>query len=370
MGSPQALDIEGLSAPISEESPVGADLRADTSPTSLYYLIKDARNRARADERKLEEDPDNADTRPDWKPVYEQSLKALKQTSKDLEVAAYLVEAVVRSHSLAGLRDGLILIRTLCEKYWDQGLYPMPDEDGIETRVFPLTGLNGAGAPGTLVAPIERVEITASPSTGKFAYFQYRDARNVAALPPDQQERKFEQGSISVDTFERAVAETPADFYQNLLDDVHACVDEFYKLTEFLDDKCGSQTPPTTNIRNALQELQEAIERIAKEKIFVPSDEGAADGGAGTTAAADGGSTGPGVAVGSIRTREDALRTLSLAAEFFRRTEPHTPLSFALDQVVRWGRMPLPALLSELIPDTTARDQLFRMVGISQPEEQ
>lgn len=370
MGSPQTLDIEGLTAPISEGSPAGVDLRADSSPNSLYYLIKDARNRARADERKLEEDP-GSDVRPDWKPVLEQATKALKETTKDLEVAAYLVEALVRSKSLAGLRDGFILIRTLCEKFWDAGLFPMPDEDGIETRVFPLTGLNGAGATGTLIFPIERVQITASSGTGRFAYFQYRDARNVAALPPDQQERKYEQGSISVETFERAVAETSAEFYQTLLDDIQACSAEFYKLTELLDEKCGSQSPPTTNIRNVIQEVQEAIERIAKDKIPVSGADTTAEGGAEDAGsdAAPAAAAGPSITVGAIRSREDALRTLSLAAEYFRRTEPHTPISFALDQVVRWGRMPLPALLSELIPDAAARDQLFRMVGISQPEE-
>jgi type VI secretion system protein ImpA len=51
-------------------------------------------------------------------------------------------------------------------------------------------------------------------------------------------------------------------------------------------------------------------------------------------------------------------------AEFFRRTEPHTVLSYALEQVVRWGRMPLPALLRELIPDDGSRQQLFKQVGI------
>jgi hypothetical protein len=40
---------------------------------------------------------------------------------------------------------------------------------------------------------------------------------------------------------------------------------------------------------------------------------------------------------------------------------------YGLEQVVRWGNMPLPALLGELIPDESPRHQLFRQVGIRPP---
>ena len=62
-----------------------------------------------------------------------------------------------------------------------------------------------------------------------------------------------------------------------------------------------------------------------------------------------------------LRDREDAFRTLLKVAEFFRRTEPHTVLSYTLEQLVRWGRMPLPELLVELIPEDSVR--LDRLEG-------
>jgi type VI secretion system protein ImpA len=68
--------------------------------------------------------------------------------------------------------------------------------------------------------------------------------------------------------------------------------------------------------------------------------------------------------VDAIRTREDAFKHLLKVAEFFRRTEPHTVIAFAIEQVVRWGRMPLPDLLTELIPEEAARKNLFKQVGI------
>jgi predicted component of type VI protein secretion system len=68
------------------------------------------------------------------------------------------------------------------------------------------------------------------------------------------------------------------------------------------------------------------------------------------------------------RTREDAFRDLLEIADFFRRTEPHTVVSYALEQIVRWGRMSLPELLAELIPEEPSRKNLFKQVGIKSPE--
>jgi len=72
-------------------------------------------------------------------------------------------------------------------------------------------------------------------------------------------------------------------------------------------------------------------------------------------------------ASGPIRNREAAFQSLLQVAEFFKRTEPHSPISYALEQAVRWGRMPLPDLLTELIPEEAARLQLFKLVGITPP---
>ena len=40
--------------------------------------------------------------------------------------------------------------------------------------------------------------------------------------------------------------------------------------------------------------------------------------------------------------QEDAFRVLTSVADYFRRTEPHSPISFLLERAVRWGRLPLP----------------------------
>jgi type VI secretion system protein ImpA len=51
-------------------------------------------------------------------------------------------------------------------------------------------------------------------------------------------------------------------------------------------------------------------------------------------------------------------------ASFFRRAEPHSPISYTIDEIVRRGRMPLSDLLTEVLPDETARHDVLRRLGI------
>jgi hypothetical protein len=166
MASPAVLDFDRLLAPISGAQATGQDLRMDASPGSLYYAIKDARNRARALERQMVTAEDRtAVPPPDWKPVIEKGVQALAEKTKDLEIVAYMAEALVRRAGFAGLRDAFRLARELVEQHWD-GLYPAPDEDGIATRVAPLVGLNGEESEGTLLAPIQQVPRVTPPAPG------------------------------------------------------------------------------------------------------------------------------------------------------------------------------------------------------------
>ncbi len=69
-----------------------------------------------------------------------------------------------------------------------------------------------------------------------------------------------------------------------------------------------------------------------------------------------------------IRNREDALDRLKKVADYFREHEPQSIIPYALEQVATWGKMSLPELLSELIPEEGPRKNVFKQVGIKPPE--
>jgi type VI secretion system protein ImpA len=58
------------------------------------------------------------------------------------------------------------------------------------------------------------------------------------------------------------------------------------------------------------------------------------------------------------------LRELERIADFFRRTEPHSPLAYTLEEAVRRGRLSWPELLAEVVPDDKVRSGMLVMLGI------
>jgi type VI secretion system protein ImpA len=369
MASAEVLDFAKLLAAIPHGKAAGVDLRLDPSPSSSYYAVKDARNAARAAERQLVHDGEEPAAQADWRPVLQLGTKALAEQTKDLEITAYLIEALVRLHGFAGLRDGFRLARELVEQFWD-GLYPLPDEDGLESRVAPLTGLNGDDAEGTLLVPITRVSITEATSIGKLNCTHYQQAVALGKLADAKlRAQKIDEGALSLDAFQKAVGESSAAFYGNLVEDLNQCRDEFAKLGAALDARCDGRAPPSSQIRNALESCLDLIKDVARAKLAAAlpqSVEAAATKGEAAPASRDNGQTGE--TVGVIRNREDAFRHLLRIAEYFQRSEPHSIVRYALEQVVRWGRTPLPDLLAELIPDDSPRNALFKQVGIKVAE--
>ncbi|MEY4588685.1 MAG: hypothetical protein RL497_761, partial [Pseudomonadota bacterium] len=66
----------------------------------------------------------------------------------------------------------------------------------------------------------------------------------------------------------------------------------------------------------------------------------------------------------ALANREQAFKQLTEIAEFFRKTEPHSPVSYMLEKAVRWGNMPLHELMQELINDETTRNRYSELTGV------
>src|SRR5262249_8842136 len=150
--------------------------------------------------------------KPDWKPVLEHGGKALAEKTKDLEIAAYLIEALLRLHGFAGLRDGFRLARELIGKYWGK-LHPLPDEEGIATRVTALAPVLRAEGRVSLLIPIARVPLTeaASPA-GRLTLDHYQKALKLNQIAdPKLKQRQIEQGAVSLETFQQAVDESSVE---------------------------------------------------------------------------------------------------------------------------------------------------------------
>ncbi len=382
MSSPPVLDLETLLAPIAEDQPTGADIRDDASPTSPYYALKDARNAARAAERQVVEagDDEGGGLAREWRDILAQGPEVLTTRAKDLEVCAWLIEALVRAEGFAGLRDGCALVTGLVERYWDD-LHPMPDEDGLEMRLAALAGLNGEGADGTLIMPLRKVPLVAG-NDEVMAHWHFEQASELAKVADEERrQRRIDEGAVTMDRIEAAAAETPAAFVITTLADLEEAEAAFKAMIAALDDKAGPEAPPGGTIRATLDAVKDTLTFLGRDKLAADGDGApAADPAAPAPAGAGGGGVAPGaeggaitvarpaVQAGAIASREDAFRELLKIAKFFRESEPHSPLSYTLEELVRRGRMALPELLEELIKDEEARKLFYVTAGLKPPE--
>ncbi|MCX6632752.1 MAG: type VI secretion system ImpA family N-terminal domain-containing protein, partial [Candidatus Solibacter sp.] len=103
-------DLEQLLlAPLPGNSPAGEDLRWDEA----FTLIKEAR---RTDDPG-DLWPGSKQKVADWQEVRRLCTEALATRSKDLQLAAWLAEALVHDRGFEGMASGLGLIYALMDRY-------------------------------------------------------------------------------------------------------------------------------------------------------------------------------------------------------------------------------------------------------------
>ncbi len=367
MPSAEVLDFAKLLAAIPGNNPAGSDLRADKSPVSDYQTIRDARKAASDSERRIDQGDDTAGS-PDWRAVLERGTKVLTEKSKDLEITAYLIEALVRLHGFAGLRDGFRLARELVERFWN-GLHPPPEDSDTETRFSHILWLNGIDKPGTLIVPVRKIPLTGQTSLGRFNLAHQQQALSLNKMTDAKlRQKKIDEGLVTLEMLQKAVSETPSKFYADMVEDITQGREEFRRFGAALIEKSGYD-PSSSELNGVLESYLDVVKDLARDKLpkapvpssTPPPSEGAPQGQPipPTAQVVD-----PSV----IKDRNDALDRLVKIARYFREHEPQSIIPFALEQVVNWGKMPLPELLVELIPEEGPRKGLFRQVGIKPPE--
>ena len=366
---PDGFDLAALLEPIPGEVPQGVDIREDFSSQSPYNRLRDARSDARDAEKMIDNgDPNAGDPAPMWRTVREIGLKTLKETAKDLEVAAWVTEAYVRSHGLAGLYAGASLIKGLADQYWD-GLFPLPDDFGIETRVAPVTGLNGRDGGGSLIQPLYKLHFFDRPDGTPVTFFMYQSSEQLASLPPERRDARIKAGAIPWEDMEKEARTAGAAALGRLRDEATAALEAWEAMAASLDEKASEDPPSTSHVRDMLRQIHAAAIRYA------PAPEAAAEA-AGAEAVAVAGEpaadvAGPAGFSAAARTvsRDDALRTLETIATFFRRTEPASPLAYTLDDAIRRAKLTWPELLEEVVPDVSVRQAILTSLGIRPASE-
>lgn len=347
----EELDLAAMLAPLPGNSPTGTDPREDLAPDALYFRLRDARTEARAAERRADAADDTASA--EWGPVRRMAVELLKTRAKDLEVAVWLAEALLRTDDLAGLAAGFELMVGLVERWWDD-LHPMPDDEGLARRLAPIAGLNGEGAEGLLIQPLRKVPLFDMPTGETIGLWQYQQSAELLTISDTERKRqRLNAGVIPFEDVERGARAASARMGE-MRQAASRALAAWGELDMLLADLTERDGPPMGRVRQILMEIAEVADQYASPEMA----------GIVTTEPVVGNAAPATTFTGSVLTREDALRVLDEVAEFFRRTEPHSPLAYTLREAVRRGRLTWPELLEEIVPDNDSRAAILSSLGI------
>lgn len=350
---------DDLLNPIAGDNPAGADLRYDP----VYEKIKEAR---REDDDAPQGEWQHARKVADWPLVIKLAGDALATRSKDLQLAAWLGEAMLRREGFGSFRATLDVTRGLLDKYWET-VYPEVEDGDLEMRAAPLEWMGLK-----LEIPVKMAAINRAGHT----YLQYAEARSIGTeqeADGDSAKRTKREEAIAarkptIEEFDKAFADTPKAFVKQLASDVAGTIESLQALDDFSRDKFGDAAPSFLKLRDVLQEEQRVVGQLLARKLEQDPDPveaapvavaGAAD--ASGTAL---GTPGDGARVLSAEPvdRNDAASRVISAARFLRRTEPLSPASYLMLRALRWGELraagsnPDPKLLEA--PTTQMRTQL------------
>ena len=344
--NPALFNAAELLAPVSADRPCGDDL----AYSSEFDAIEAARL---ADDPTLDQGEwKTALKTADWPFVAATCASLIRLRSKDLKLAVWLTEASAKTGALRGMGDALLLVAALCERYWD-GLYPLPDEGSFEQRV---------GYLGLLEARVRQLTREVKLTEGRASAFSLAEVAGARL-----------RGAEAIKDVESAKMATSRDFFQALLDDSAHCLAAIAELRRVTDDRLGEDGPGFKDARDALEDVIRFARPGACDPA-VPDETGAGETGAeadvGNGAAALARTAPrrlqpqPQGAGGAPQTRVQAIAQLRAVAQYFRHTEPHSPVAYLAELAAQWGEQSLHVWLRGVVKDPAVCAQLEEMLGV------
>ncbi len=348
------LDINTLLMPLAGNSGTGDDLTF--SPE--FDAIQEAR---RADDATLDQGEWITTIKEaDWQQVIGLSTNLIATRSKDLRLGMWLTEALGKQHGFAGLTQGLQLMGGLCQQYWSD-VHPAPEEGDQELRIGSLTWLLSRLAQLFREIPITNSADLRYSTQDHDAALQL--SRQVANNPNEA--AALTAGKLTLEQFQKAQQGTAKSFYQQLWQDVNLCQQQLYEFEKVVDTQLGNDGPGFANTKTSLTHVMALIEHCAVATGAINKKAAASkpDNSPASAVNAVANSTGNHVQ-GPIDSREHALARLNEVADFFRRTEPHSPVAYLVTKAVHWGNMPLHVWLRSVVKDPASLSHLEEMLGM------
>ena len=362
---------EDILAPIAGENPSGVDIRYDTN-LLLYDKIKEAR---RQDDDLAQGEWQHERKVADFALVINLTQEGLATKAKDLQLAAWLTEALLQKEGFSGLGQGFLLCHGLISRFWD-GLYPPLEDGDAELRAAPLDWVGTA-----LEEPLKHTPLVRAG----YDWYKFKESKLVGYeehaqtdLEKKARAKMIAEGKLTPEAFDKAFVETPKAFYLQSEKDLDACLNALRSLDELSREKFGQAAPSFGRLKSGLEEVRHDVHALLEKKRETEPDPveetqaaaaAAGELNAPAVAVAGGVSAAPAIVIPLASSeppeRREIIAAIANAAAALRKREPHSPAPYLLMRGLRWGELRASTQLSDVrlleAPPTELRQHVKRL---------
>jgi type VI secretion system protein ImpA len=332
------IDVARLLQEISPEAPSGANLEYDPAYAEINRLAQGKPEQQIGDSKIDAEGPN-------WKEVKPKAIELLTRT-KDLRLAMLLTRALVRTDGLAGLNDGLEVLRGFVDKFWGT-VHPQldpEDKNDPTMRVNIIASLCHADSMLRLVREAPLVAV-------KGARFTLREVLIATGrLPAPTGGAPVPEAAV----VEGAFTDLDLASLQATTDQAGGSVEHVKGIEASLTEKVGvTNAPDLSELTSLLVATHKVLqERLAARGVAVPGIE-----------AASGPGPGPKPITGEVGSREDAIRMLDKVSDYFKRNEPSSPVPILLKRAKRLVSKSFMEIMKDIAPGGVSEVERIRGGG-------
>jgi len=328
------IDVERLLAPLSGDAPCGSDLEYDPAFMDMARLAAGKPAQEMGGQVIPGEEPD-------WKSVRDNCL-ALWERTRDLRVAVFLTRALVRLGGLDGLADGVALLRGLVSQWWEP-VHPRLDPDDDNDPTIRVNALAALADRDLTLGMLRAVPLANSRRAGRFGLRDVEIANGTLPRPANA------ENVADTSLIDSAFLDTDAAELQATAEACARALENVNGLGGALDQAVGAASGADFEpLRSTLKAMNHLLAQQLARRGLGGGEALAEAGAAGGAAAAAGGSM-PGIS-GTIQSREDIVRMLDQAIDWYVRNEPSSPVPLLLQRAKNLSSKGFLDLVKDLTP--------------------
>jgi len=390
-------NVLDLLSPIQDDFVCGVYLKSDKS---AFRPLRNEFNVAQTSLRKLSQNPSLEELETlqeqnleNWTQLSQSLMNQFKTVTRDIELVSwFLASQLILDQQFDALANTLTWLADLVDQQWDALNPVLPanklksdSESGqmaeqAQAKVKAFFQLLGDSEESSLLyAPM-----LLQPLIGDVSFYAYQSAERKGEL------NALKQHAVSYVGHERAAISTK-------LSNLNRSLEQVERLAKLTFERChalGVNAPNFNFIKGLISKFSHALQQLSGVKAEQPaakaSPETPAESGRETlisapeeslvastnqvetvvmqaTPSAMGGANLSHTAQVNSMNRDVAFHLLREVSDYFRHSEPHSPVSFLLEKAIRWGYLSLPELLQEMMAEQQGDQltQIFNAAGLN-----